>query len=141
MVYTPSQAPATPAELKAHRYVELDSIRGLAAFTVVMSHFFGIWQFEPAYNYVRMSPFRVVVAGHEAVVLFFVLSGFVLSVQCSGKRPLTYPRYLLKRFCRIYLPFVAAVLLSALGCLALYSTTASGNSRADTSWTMRPSIR
>jgi peptidoglycan/LPS O-acetylase OafA/YrhL len=131
----------SPAELQAHRYLELDSLRGLAAATVVMSHFLGVWQFDSWHRSLEVSPLRILFAGHEAVILFFVLSGFVLSVQCSGKRALTYPGYLLKRFCRIYLPFAATVLVSALCCLALYSRAPSGNAWADTSWTIRPSVQ
>jgi len=136
----PESVSFSPIELQAHRYVELDSLRGIAALTVVLSHFLGIWQFESWHRRLEDSPLRILFAGHEAVVLFFVLSGFVLSVQCSGRRPLTYPRFLVKRFCRIYLPFLAAVVISALGCLVFYSSAPSGNSWADTSWTMRPSV-
>jgi peptidoglycan/LPS O-acetylase OafA/YrhL len=64
--------------------------------------------------------FRPLVTGREAVILFFVLSGFVLSLPIWNNRQTPYPEYLLRRIFRIYVPFVFALILSALGCLAFY---------------------
>ena len=57
----------------------------------------------------------LIAAGREAVVFFFVLSGFVLSVPYAGPRAPRYGKFLAKRMCRIYPPFAAAVLISMLG--------------------------
>jgi peptidoglycan/LPS O-acetylase OafA/YrhL len=129
-----------PAEVKAHRFIELDSLRGIAASVVVFGHFALIWGATRWYGWMERSPFRIVFAGHEAVVLFFVLSGFVLSIPLSGDRAPGYGLFLLKRFCRLYLPYMAAVLAAAICDLLLYSTTRTGNLWIDQTWSMRPTL-
>lgn len=90
------------------RYQQLDALRGLAAVTVVLSHFTLL---APLLG-LRHTPFRVLSGGHEAVILFFVLSGFVLTLQINGARKLSYGEYVIRRVCRIYLPYLAAVVLA-----------------------------
>jgi peptidoglycan/LPS O-acetylase OafA/YrhL len=92
----------------------LDSLRGLAAFTVVLSHF----SLLPPLQFSRHGVLHFFTAGHEAVVLFFVLSGFVLSLQLT-RQSLPYGAYVLKRVCRIYLPY-AAVIVVAYAALHLF---------------------
>lgn len=108
-----TRSDAMPADVRPHRYVQLDSLRGVAALTVVIHHFLLLWPAQ--YRLLDESPLRFVAAGHEAVVFFFVLSGFVLSVPYAGPRAPRYGTFLAKRMCRIYLPFAAAVLISTLG--------------------------
>lgn len=87
------------------RYVQLDALRGLAATTVVLSHFTLL---SPLVG-LRHTPLRLLCGGHEAVILFFVLSGFVLTLQIDRARRPGYGEYASKRICRIYLPFLGAV--------------------------------
>lgn len=73
----------------ACRFDELDSLRGIAATVVVVAHFTGI--FLPGavfakdghYAWERLvsTPMHLLTSGHAAVGLFFILSGFVLSVR------------------------------------------------------------
>lgn len=57
-------------------------------------------------------------AGRAAVILFFVLSGFVLSLPFWTKgRNDNYGRYLIRRCFRIYIPYVAAVAVAVGGAL------------------------
>ena len=92
-----------------HRVLSLDALRGLAAFVVVWHHFrlcFVVG--EPRW---WLRPFF---AGRSAVVLFFVLSGYVLALPYwRGAQP-TYGIYLLRRFTRIYIPYAAAAVLALL---------------------------
>jgi peptidoglycan/LPS O-acetylase OafA/YrhL len=129
-----------PAEIRAHRYIEIDSLRGIGAWVVVFGHFEGLWRSARWCVWVDRSPFRVLFSAHEAVVLFFVLSGFVLSIQLSEDRPLSYGTFLLKRFFRIYLPYVAAILAAALGSFFLYSTVPTGDHWIDQTWSVRPTF-
>jgi len=129
-----------PAEVKAHRYQELDSLRGIAASIVAFGHFAVLWRSSAWYNAINLSPLRALFAAHEAVVLFFVLSGFVLSIPLSGDRPTGYGIFLLKRFCRIYLPFVAAILSAAICSFFLYSTSPTGDPWIDQTWSVRPTF-
>lgn len=121
-----------PAEQKSHRFLELDSLRGLAAFVVVLAHY------EAAIRQVPHPFFRAfahVLGGPGAAVnLFFLLSGFVLTMPYLGRRPPTYAAYLTKRICRIYLPYAAAILIAAFLAAKLYSTAPTGNAWIDMTW-------
>lgn len=57
------------------------------------------------------TPLKILSSGHMAVLLFFVLSGFALSALMTAN--LSYPQYLARRACRIMLPYLAAILISA----------------------------
>jgi len=101
------------AELKERttggRYLELDGLRGLAAFTVVWHH---LWFM---YSLPRHWYEQPLIAGHEAVMVFFVLSGLVLSLPYwnRGTNGPYFP-YLVRRFFRIYVPFAVALCLAAV---------------------------
>lgn len=97
---------------RTRRLQELDSLRGVASLTVVWHHW--IWIFRDAVVPWYILPF---VSGHEAVILFFVLSGYVLSLGLPVTSPAQYIAFALRRIGRIYLPFVAAVALSGVGCV------------------------
>lgn len=94
------------------RYLELDALRGLAAVCVVYYHF--KMAFDPVDNVVpiQIIVIRHLLAGHQSVILFFVLSGFVLSIPLFKTAKFSYRSYLVRRFCRIYLPFLGALILS-----------------------------
>ena len=89
-------------------YHQLDALRGVAALTVVASHFVLL---APLFWIVK-SPLRVMALGHEAVIFFFELSGFVLALQLQSRRRVPYRDYLLKRICRIYLPYLAVLIVT-----------------------------
>jgi peptidoglycan/LPS O-acetylase OafA/YrhL len=96
---------------KQARFVELDSLRGLAALTVVLGHLRLLWQGEvqPASPTLNLL-FKILnPAGNGAVILFFVLSGFVLSLPAVAGRPQKYIVFLIRRIFRIYLPYLAAL--------------------------------
>jgi peptidoglycan/LPS O-acetylase OafA/YrhL len=54
-------------------------------------------------------------AGHAAVLLFFILSVFVLALPILENRQPIYRHYLLKRICRIYVPYIVALAGAVLG--------------------------
>ncbi len=92
----------------------LDSLRGIAAFCVVLNHFYysvpeGLRQ---RLWFIDYTPLYVLVAGRFATLLFFVLSGFVLALYYRREHKPPYSEYLIRRFCRIYLPFAASILLA-----------------------------
>lgn len=101
-------------------FKELDSLRGLAAVLVVVYHWTHLW---PDSAYPRMfhlllilTPLQLLVNGHASVVLFFILSGFVLSLPQVRGRKVEYPTYLVKRICRIYLPYFVALVIAVAAC-------------------------
>jgi peptidoglycan/LPS O-acetylase OafA/YrhL len=108
-----SGAKNLPQQGDPRRFYELDSLRGLAALTVVFHHFFRLC--SPHITHViDRSPLRLLVAGHQAVILFFLLSGFVLTLPYKKKGSLNYGPFLLKRVCRIYLPYLGALAFAVL---------------------------
>ena len=92
----------------------LDSLRGLAALIVLLHHCYYMLDGSKTgpLSIVRLSPLRLFVAGHAAVIVFFLLSGFVLALPYRSKQPHTLG-FLIRRMCRIYIPFASAVFLSA----------------------------
>jgi peptidoglycan/LPS O-acetylase OafA/YrhL len=90
----------------SQHYHQLDALRGVAALMVVISHFVLIGPLA----WVPRSPLRVIALGHEAVILFFILSGFVLTLQLRSSRGITYKDFLIKRVCRIYLPYLVVLI-------------------------------
>ncbi|WP_424768356.1 acyltransferase family protein [Paenibacillus sp. sgz302251] len=104
------------------RYEELDSLRGLAALSVFFSHMLLIFKGSLFSTLLfEYGPLRFMVAGSEAVTLFFVLSGFVLSLPFYSNKKSNYITYAIKRFCRIYVPYIAAIMISLLFWNMFYS--------------------
>lgn len=88
---------------------KLDAIRGLAACYVVLYHIITPIQAVP--QIIKDVFFSF---GQEAVILFFLLSGFVIAYSVYKKENITFKDYFIKRFRRIYFPFVISLLLSIL---------------------------
>lgn len=106
----------------------LESVRGLAALAVVFSHIFAAFlpaviagpsgapvQSQLATSLFYGLPFGFLVSGHFAVVIFFVLSGYVLTFLYFK----TFDRNILlkqavKRYIRLGVPVFASVMLSAI---------------------------
>lgn len=106
-----------------HRFEEVDSLRGLAALFVVFFHCLLLWNAPlPWWLATAMkSPLSLLVAGPQAVYLFFIMSGFVLFLPY--KRPKgssRYSVYVTKRVCRIYLPYLPALLAAVAADLIFY---------------------
>ncbi|MEH7495490.1 acyltransferase family protein, partial [Neobacillus niacini] len=99
------------------RYEELDSIRGLAAISVVLFHLGLVFYSR---DFVNFPPVHILFSGKEAVMLFFVLSGYVLSLPFYVKREFFYLNYIIKRICRIYIPYLVALSVSLFS-INLYS--------------------
>ncbi|OKP95380.1 acyltransferase [Paenibacillus sp. P46E] len=109
------------------RYEELDSLRGIAALTVLFGHILLVFKenFWTSALF-KFGPLKGLVAGGEAVILFFVLSGFVLSIPFYSGKKLNYATYALKRICRIYLPYIVVIFFAFILRELLYSGNISG---------------
>ncbi len=88
---------------------ELDSLRGLASLSVVLYHSTTLLGIGAAVPFLYFSPLQVLLAGHQAVIFFFLLSGFVLALPYISGRPHNYRTFLIRRFCRLYPPYIAAI--------------------------------
>lgn len=108
---------------KTDRFFALDGLRGIAAFIVVIGHLFLMYPEAERLAmplWIRISPLRILINGHASVILFFVLSGYVLSIPFLRGMDQPYRKYVIRRICRIYMPFAISILLAAV--LYNYST-------------------
>lgn len=112
--------------------VFLDTLRGFAAIYVMVGHArWLLWegysegyQLHPetysAYNKLLMYFFSLFKYGHEAVLLFFVLSGFVIHLRYAknfqrfGEFRFEFFSYLSRRFWRIVPPLLLAIFITFL---------------------------
>jgi peptidoglycan/LPS O-acetylase OafA/YrhL len=114
--------PVTPDRVSGHdRITVLDSLRGLAALIVVLSHIDHTvdenGQLPIIGHLLHSTILHVVIDGRASVLLFFILSGFALSLSMNER--FRYRTYVIKRGCRLIIPYVAAILLSTAICLAV----------------------
>jgi peptidoglycan/LPS O-acetylase OafA/YrhL len=106
---------------EAPRLHQLDALRGLASLTVLFLHF--VDMFFPYDRTAQQTPsqhfwltlLRPFYGGHEAVNLFFVLSGFVLALPYIKGKSQSYSAFVVRRIARIYLPYLVALALALLG--------------------------
>jgi peptidoglycan/LPS O-acetylase OafA/YrhL len=108
---------------KTARVEVLDSLRGLAALTVVFGHFRNLWDGHAQPKVVQiflLLPLRLISSGHAAVLFFFLLSGFVLSIPIIRDGTQVYHIYLIRRICRIYIPYLFALAFAVLGAYYLH---------------------
>ena len=100
---------------KETRFGELDGLRGIAAFIVLLFHL--SYFYDPH----RLAPFAVP-WGHYGVELFFIISGFVIFMTLErggGSRA-----FIASRIARLYPAYWAAVILTALVAFALETNPA-----------------
>jgi peptidoglycan/LPS O-acetylase OafA/YrhL len=93
---------------------KLEGLRGLAALTVVLGHTIVIKNaLDPHYQPTGIFSFQA--PGHLSVLVFFILSGYVIGL--STKKPLskeTIGLYLKKRFVRIWPIYIISLILAVL---------------------------
>jgi peptidoglycan/LPS O-acetylase OafA/YrhL len=109
------------------RYGSLDGLRGAAALVVVFYHLFEIARpylismsgstpltGVTPYSVFMTLPGSIFVAGPQAVYVFFVLSGLVLTLSVIRKASFDWIAYVPSRLIRLYLPAVASIVLSVV---------------------------
>ncbi|RUQ98293.1 acyltransferase family protein [Labedella endophytica] len=107
------------------RLRSLDGVRGIAALVVVVYHVSliarpfadGGGRAEAVWNGVTESPLKLLFAGTEAVLVFFVLSGLVVALPLL-RGTVSWPAFLASRLVRLYVP-VWGALLFAVALIAL----------------------
>lgn len=109
----------------SNRIEALDSLRGIASVIVVIFHCLITFDIFYDANYKHqysnifikwftLPPLHTVWAGYESVILFFVLSGFVLSLPYLNNKSLSYKNYVIRRICRIYIPYIVMMLVASV---------------------------
>ena len=112
----------------ARRVNHLDGLRGIAALTVVVFHYLSA--FVPALTpdqtanpyWLSDTPLAVLFNGPFAVVVFFVLSGFVVS-KAAHRKDDPLPLTVGLRYLRLTIPMLASVLIAWL-LLTMFATEA-----------------
>ena len=101
--------------------VLLDLLRGVAAFLVVIGHgrgyLFADYNQVPNHSIWVSGPYLITKAGRQAVIVFFVLSGYLIggSVLRSVKSGLwNWPSYLTHRLVRLWVVLLPGLLLCAM---------------------------
>ncbi|MBO3270327.1 acyltransferase family protein [Hymenobacter defluvii] len=89
----------------------LEAIRGFAASYVVIHHFIGFTTLKQTLHPLLRLPFRF---GQEAVIVFFLMSGFVICIATYKSSQQDIRTFFYKRFFRIYPIFLATLGLSVL---------------------------
>ncbi|MBT0668358.1 acyltransferase [Novosphingobium profundi] len=122
-------------------YTWFDVFRFLAATAVVLEHARDLF-WQPArvggFGAVYKVVYFLTGFGHEAVMVFFVLSGFWISSTVDRKmhRPDFWPSYLVDRIVRLEVVVIPALviggLLDAIGAFGLHGPLYTGNSGAQT---------
>jgi peptidoglycan/LPS O-acetylase OafA/YrhL len=109
--------------MESKRLFWIDWLRFLAAFSVVFSHIRGghfveYGMLDPgSKNIVTSLFFAASRLGHEAVVLFFALSGMLVGgklIERAVSGNLNLSSYFIDRFFRIYVPYFPILLISGL---------------------------
>ena len=88
------------------RVDKLEALRGLAAIYVVIHHTVTHWYYVGGFNLGNLNRF-----GQEAVILFFLISGFVIKFAFEKARDKSFRTYFLKRFYRIYIPLLIVLFI------------------------------
>ena len=104
------------------RLAALDGLRGVAAVVVVIHHLVLIA--EPHLTaslgtapwslwwVLERTPLKLLTAGREAVMVFFVLSGLVVALPALRKANFSWSGFLAGRFIRLFLPAWAAIVFA-----------------------------
>jgi peptidoglycan/LPS O-acetylase OafA/YrhL len=97
-----------------------DLVRGIAALIVALEHwrniFFVDYQQLPAHRAILAIPYLVSAAGHQAVIVFFPLSGFLIGgsvLNAVQRGNWQWGDYLLRRMVRLWLVLIPALVLCA----------------------------
>jgi len=124
IVQTQSNVPAPTGAIpfsKSRASVTLDAVRGIAALLVFTDHWRHVFFLElhelPAHRRLFFLPYVITAAGHAAVVIFFVLSGFLVGgsvTRALDRHRWSWKQYLTHRFVRLWIVLIPALLLGVL---------------------------
>lgn len=91
------------------RLGELDSLRGIASMSVVLYHSASLLGIMAAVPWLYHTPLQLLLAGHQAVIFFFLLSGFVLALPFAEGKSRGYGNFMLRRLSRLYPPYIVSL--------------------------------
>ena len=91
--------------MKQNRLERLESLRGFAALYVVFFHVLPQKIYLFGINVGTLFRF-----GPEAVIVFFVLSGFVIKFTYEKSKDKSFRYYFIRRFIRLYIPLLLSLI-------------------------------
>jgi peptidoglycan/LPS O-acetylase OafA/YrhL len=101
--------------------VLLDVLRGMAALLVLLGHMrFLLFQdlsLIPEHRWIMALPYMILATGHQAVIVFFVLSGYLVSAsvfRALDRGVWSWPSYLLHRVLRLWIVLIPTLLIGAV---------------------------
>jgi len=109
----------------SERLASLDGLRGAAALIVLLHHAMytnpnfpgtpgsGVAPTGSPMWWISYTPLKLFTAGWESVIVFFVLSGLVVTLPVVRKRGFDWIAYFPRRAVRLMVPVMASVLLAA----------------------------
>ncbi|MCA9641154.1 MAG: acyltransferase family protein, partial [Myxococcales bacterium] len=115
----PTTRPTVPLPVGA--LAQLDWIRGIAAFAVLAGHVRGLFFVDysdlPMPTRVQQVAYMLTGLGHQAVIVFFVLSGFFIGYSvlvAHTQQRFSGLDYGIRRFSRLYAVLVPALVVTFL---------------------------
>ena len=96
---------------------KLEAVRGFAAIYTATGHIFSKGLVIAGHDFSAVLKF-----GQEAVILFFLLSGFVIQYSFFFSKDKSFGIFFTKRFLRIYIPLIAVFILNYLIFIIDYSS-------------------
>jgi peptidoglycan/LPS O-acetylase OafA/YrhL len=135
----------------SERLAALDGLRGLAALIVLAHHAMytdaafpgtpgaGNVQTGSPMWWISYTPLKLATAGWESVIVFFVLSGLVVSLPVVRKRGFDWVAYFPRRVVRLMVPVMGAVVVAAAFVIAIpqRSVQPSGTWLSNPLWSLR----
>jgi len=101
-----------------HASVHFDLLRALAALLVVWTHgrklLFLDFRHVQSHRLLLALPYLITNAGHQAVVMFFVLSGYFIGgavFRATERKQWSWSDYLLRRLVRLWVVLIPALLI------------------------------
>jgi peptidoglycan/LPS O-acetylase OafA/YrhL len=119
-----SSPDVVPRSHASGRLTALDGLRGVAALVVLLHHTFLLNPRFPGsppgedytggtlFSWMSFSPLKIFTAGTESVIVFFVLSGLVVSIPAL-RHGFDWFAYFPRRVARLMLPVIGSVLVAA----------------------------
>src|SRR3954452_10050001 len=107
------------------RLAALDGLRGIAAVVVLLHHAMytnpdfpgtpggGSAPTGSAMWWISYTPLKLMTAGWESVIVFFVLSGLVVTLPVVRRRGFDWIAYFPRRVVRLMVPVIASVVVAA----------------------------
>jgi peptidoglycan/LPS O-acetylase OafA/YrhL len=117
---TIERSPARFSQPEGSGSIHLDALRGVAALLVLVSHwrqaFFQDIQTPLHHSFLVSMAYGVTALGHQAVMIFFVLSGYLVGgsvLRAVNAGSWSWRDYLLARLTRLYIVLLPALVLAA----------------------------